>query len=326
MSNIQILILLNITAFLYFHRKLRPICKVEFFSNIPLGGLHSFLVYCILDDENIHEFTYIEYGEEIDMNEMIYHENELQPSIEAYWTRRASSYTDVIKKNLADGWEDIWANELISYFPKGEACSRMKILDIGTGPGFYSIILSKRGYQMTAIDSSEGMLEEAKHNAGELADNIEFLYMDAQKLDFEDNTFDVIVTRNLTWNLPKPAEAYKEWKRVLKPNGILLNCDANWYSYLFDEEKEKEYLQDRLNTVKAGVEDHGAYEEGDMMEDISRCLPMGKVKRPQWDLSVLLECGFKMVSADTSVGERVWNAEEKVNYASTPGFMIVAVK
>lgn len=69
MSNIQILILLNITAFLYFHRKLRPICKVEFFSNIPLGGLHSFLVYCILDDENVHEFTYIEYGEEVDMNE-----------------------------------------------------------------------------------------------------------------------------------------------------------------------------------------------------------------------------------------------------------------
>ena len=38
---------------------------------------------------------------------------------------------------------------------------------------------------------------------GELADNIEFLCMDAQKLDFEDNTFDVIVTRNLRHRCPK---------------------------------------------------------------------------------------------------------------------------
>lgn len=260
------------------------------------------------------------------MNETRYHETELQPSIEAYWTRRASSYTDVIRKNLADGWEEVWANELISNFPLFHGQDMIKVLDIGTGPGFYSIILAKRGYQVTAIDSSVGMLEEAKCNAGELAEKINFLCMDAQKLDFEDNTFDVIVTRNLTWNLPDPVGAYQEWKRVLRKDGVLLNFDANWYSYLFDEEKEKEYQQDRLNTVEAGVEDHSAYEEGDIMENISRCLPMGKVHRPQWDTSVLLEIGFRKVSADTMVGERVWNPEEKINYASTPGFMIVAVK
>ena len=50
--------------------------------------------------------------------------------------------------------------------------------------------------------------------------------MDAQKLDFEDNTFDVVISRNLTWNLEHPDVAYREWVRVLKVGGRLLNFDA----------------------------------------------------------------------------------------------------
>ena len=45
--------------------------KTDVYKRQPLGGLYSFFVYCILNDENTHEFTYIEYGKEIDMNEMI---------------------------------------------------------------------------------------------------------------------------------------------------------------------------------------------------------------------------------------------------------------
>ena len=141
---------------------------------------------------------------------------ELMTSIGQYWTRRAPSYTDVINKNLSDGWDQVWAEELISHFPAHDGA--LRVLDIGTGPGFYAIILARRGYCVTAIDYSEGMLSEAMHNAGELADSIEFLHMDAQNLEFADDSFDVIVTRNLTWNLPSPIRAYEEWRRVLRPD------------------------------------------------------------------------------------------------------------
>lgn len=104
-----------------------------------------------------------------------------------------------------------------------------------------------RGYQVTAVDYSEGMLEEAKQNAGTLADRITFRQMDAHHLDFPDNSFDVIVTRNLTWNLADPVRAYADWQRVLVPGGVMLNFDANWYSYLFDEEKKERIRQDREN-------------------------------------------------------------------------------
>ncbi len=250
---------------------------------------------------------------------------ELLHSIGQYWTRRAPSYTDVIKKNLADGWDQVWADELISHFPDG-GDRPLRVLDIGTGPGFYAIILARRGYDVTAVDYSEGMLREAKRNAGALADKIRFARMDAQKLDFADGSFDAIVTRNLTWNLPDPAGAYREWMRVLRPGGALVNFDANWYAYLFNEDKQQEYQRDRTNARLAGVEDHEAYAETDMMEGISRMLPMGRLRRPQWDMDTLNALGFSAVNADTSVGKRLWNPEEKINYASTPGFMVWATK
>ena len=250
---------------------------------------------------------------------------QLLHSIGQYWTRRAPSYTDVIKKNLADGWDQVWADELISHFPDG-GDRPLRVLDIGTGPGFYAIILARRGYEVTAVDYSEGMLREAKRNAGALADKIRFVRMDAQKLAFADGSFDAIVTRNLTWNLPDPAGAYREWMRVLRPGGALVNFDANWYAYLFNEDKQQEYQRDRTNARLAGVEDHEAYAETDMMEGISRMLPMGRLRRPQWDMDTLNALGFSAVNADTSVGKRLWNPEEKINYASTPGFMVWATK
>lgn len=249
----------------------------------------------------------------------------LTGTIERYWTRRASSYTEVVKKNLADGWDSKWADELIKNFPKEEG-RYLKVLDIGTGPGFYAIILASRGYDVTAVDLSEGMLEQAKANAGELAEKICFLKMDAQTLEFPDNEFDVIVTRNLTWNLPDPVKAYGEWRRVLRDGGVMLNIDSNWYAYLFDEEKKNEKQAERDCTVQAGVEDYESYDESWLMENISRTLPMGKLPRPQWDAVTLLDLGFKDVSADTTVSSKLWSREEMLNYASTPCFLIRAVK
>lgn len=251
--------------------------------------------------------------------------NALSGTIEQYWTRRASSYTEVVKKNLADGWDGKWADELIRNFPKAEGRA-LRILDIGTGPGFYAIILAARGYEVTAVDMSEGMLEQARNNAGELADKIRFCKMDAQELSFNDNEFDVIVTRNLTWNLPDPVKAYGEWRRVLRDGGVMLNIDSNWYAYLFDDEKRLEKQADRENTIQAGFDDHESYDEGWLMENISRSLPMGRLPRPQWDAVTLLDLGFKNVSADTSVSKRLWSREEMSNYASAPCFLIRAVK
>ena len=111
------------------------------------------------------------------------------------------------------------------------------------------MILSEAGYTVTAVDYTEEMLEKAKENLGKYTkyglERVTLQRMDAQNLEFADETFDVVISRNLTWNLEKPEQAYQEWMRVLKPGGVLLNFDANWYGYLYDEEKKEAYESDR---------------------------------------------------------------------------------
>ena len=54
------------------------------------------------------------------------------------------------------------------------------------------------------------MLEEAKHNAKENNVHTDFKKMDVQELTFDDESFDFVITRNVTWNLEKPKQAYQE--------------------------------------------------------------------------------------------------------------------
>ena len=158
-----------------------------------------------------------------------------------YWTHRAPGYSGVNQEELATDQKRVWGRtiqeRIAARFP-GRKPGSIRVLDVGTGPGFFAIILARMGYQVTAVDYTASMLEEARRNAGALADKIDFLQMNAEELMFADHSFDVLVTRNVTWNLHDPEKAYSHWTRVLAPGGLLLNFDANWYRYLWDEEAE----------------------------------------------------------------------------------------
>ena len=249
--------------------------------------------------------------------------DELKKQVESYWTQRAGSFSTVRKNELRDPISLRWLEEMHRYLPQGVP---LRILDVGTGTGYFAILLAGEGHALTGIDLTAAMLAEAEETARQRKLSIDFRQMDAQALDFPNDSFDVIVTRNLTWNLTDPVRAYREWRRVLRPGGAALIFDANWYAYLGNEEKKAAYDRDRANTAAEGVEDHGAYPDSQTMEDISRELPMTLRRRPQWDLVTLLDLGFSSVYADTAIGDLVWSREEKINYASTPGFLIRAVK
>ena len=103
-----------------------------------------------------------------------------------------------------------------------------KILDVGCGTGFFTILLAKEGYQVTGTDLTPEMVEKSRLLAAEEGVDCTFLQMDAELLSFEDHSFDMVISRNLTWTLPDVEQAYREWFRVLKPGGVLLNFDANY--------------------------------------------------------------------------------------------------
>ena len=246
----------------------------------------------------------------------------------SYWTSRTQGYSEVNQVELATQQREIWRNviaqRIATQFP-GREEKNIRILEVGTGPGFFAIILAEAGYRVTAVDYTPAMLEEAKRNAGAIADKIEFLEMNAEQLTFADNSFDVVLSRNLTWNLPHPEQAYHQWRRVLKPGGLLLNFDANWYEYLYDEQKREAYEADRQRTAACGVKDEYTCTDIDAMESIARKVPLSAVHRPAWDLQALSNLGMRHIKADEQIWQRVWSEEEKINFSATPLFLVSAV-
>ena len=128
-------------------------------------------------------------------------------AVSEYWNMRSESYS---KQNIAELHcykRDIWKKLILENAP---AKKKLKILDVGTGPGFFAINLALDGYDVTAVDCTDAMLRKAKKNAENYGVNIDFKYSNADELPFDDNTFDLIISRNVVWNLENPNKALKE--------------------------------------------------------------------------------------------------------------------
>ena len=261
----------------------------------------------------------------------------LLPEIERYWHSRAQGYSQVNQEELAGcqrkNWSCFLDSEICRSFSKSdeeslslEEKSGIKILDVGTGPGFFPIILTELGYDVTACDYTEQMLEKARENAGEAASKIRFLKADAQNLtecgEIYEQSFDVVICRNLLWNLEYPEKAYESFFSVLKNGGMVMVFDANWYSYLFDEKKRVEYEKDRLNVAAAECGDYNIGENFDVMETLALKMPLSRQNRPDWDKAALEKCGFCNVKFALDVGQKLYSEKEKINYKSTPLFFV----
>ncbi len=223
--------------------------------------------------------------------------DELEKRVEAYWTQRAPEFSAVRLNELRDPISGRWLAEMDRYLPSGP----LTILDVGTGTGYFAILLAQRGHRVTGIDLTPAMLEEASETASRLGLSIRFRRMDAQETDFPDRSFDAVVTRNLTWTLPDPAKAYREWRRLLKPGGVLLNFDADYAQNVRNENQKASYIS------KEGVYGHTGITPALAAENarITLAMPASLHTRPLWDLELLRAAGFSSCSADGTVGARI---------------------
>ncbi|MDW5562051.1 MAG: class I SAM-dependent methyltransferase [Methanomassiliicoccus sp.] len=211
-------------------------------------------------------------------------------AIRDYWTMRADGYSRSILDDL--GSED-WGRWMGVIKRHATSEGALEVLDIGTGPGFFPILMGREGHRITAVDYTEAMLDMARKNCQEFGVTATFRRMDAQDLAFPDNTFDLILSRNLVWDLEKPRQAYREWLRVLRPGGRMIVFDGNHYLHLYDQAYA---LEEGMR--KGG--DH-RYLDGvdtNIIKEIARDLPLSRERRPQWDMSALVELGARLVLVD----------------------------
>ena len=232
----------------------------------------------------------------------------IEDRIKNYWDERSEDFGRVRRIELEGVSSDAWEKILTADLPAGNS---LKILDVGTGAGFFAAILSKLGHKVTGIDMSPKMIDAAKKLLSDIKLDAEFFTADAQNLPFDDATFDAIVTRNLTWTLPDVMKAYRDWHRVLKIGGVLINFDSDYGDRNFTRG------------------DNGAHAEvTDKMLDectaIKNSLRISTHTRPQFDVDFLTQLGFK-VQCDFDVSEKV-HVDKNVPYDSTPLFKIRAEK
>nr|WP_319540686.1 methyltransferase domain-containing protein [uncultured Methanospirillum sp.] len=143
-------------------------------------------------------------------------------SVQKYWNQH-SKYYDTNKLGSVEEC-NAWKMDFKDIF--GD--KPQKILDVGTGTGFIGLLLSESGHSVTGLDFSEQMMEYAKKKARDYDISYTFVVGDAEHPDFPDNTFDSAVCRYLLWTLPNPQIALTEWKRVVKPGGIICVIDGQW--------------------------------------------------------------------------------------------------
>ena len=253
---------------------------------------------------------------------------DMMERINAYWSRRAEEFSDNRRKDLQGGLRQVWTEILKAYLPEKE---NIRALDLGTGAGFFAFQLADLGCDVIGIDYSEAMISHAIQNGRDLRyDGVRFCRMDAQELKFEDESFDFIFTRNVTWTLPDPEKAYAEMSRVLAPGGRLLNGDANYGAGF--RKADADGLTEKLHReITDSKYEHPAKGLTMIRERnaIADQLYVSDQRRPQWDVDVLLRHGISRISIDMKIAERVYpdmQSAEKIADYTNRFFLILGEK
>ncbi|MBO6127984.1 MAG: class I SAM-dependent methyltransferase [Pseudobutyrivibrio sp.] len=238
----------------------------------------------------------------------------IKDKVENYWTKRAESFFELRHDEIESYKSSRWLEEIKGLLPKKE---KLNILDLGCGTGFFEVILGREGHKVTGVDLTEEMIAKANDMIriyGLQESQVKAVVGDAEKLDFLDESFDVVITRNLTWTLPHPIEAYKEWYRLLKKGGVLINFDAEYAKGAHNLTSPENIAHKNVSKALA-----------DECHDIYHMLTISTLDRPEWDINVLGEIGFKETIADKTFGERIF-AERDEFYIPDKMFSIRAKK
>jgi ubiquinone/menaquinone biosynthesis C-methylase UbiE len=116
------------------------------------------------------------------------------------------------------------------------ARGRTMLVAAGTGIDFKYL---PEGLEVTAVDFSPRMLSFAEKRLGESASPVQLVEADVQALDFDDGTFDTVITSCTFCSVPDPVVGLREVRRVLKDDGRLLifehvRASHPWLGFMMD--------------------------------------------------------------------------------------------
>lgn len=228
--------------------------------------------------------------------------------IENAWTADSAGYDDFVKKQLKNR-RDLrhWSEELQLIL----GAQPLRVLDVGCGPGFFSIVLGRLGHYVKAVDGSIGMVEHARANFRAEGCSATAEVEDAVTLpDEEEESYDVIISRDVVWTLYDPEAAFRRWKEVLKPDGRVIIYDGNYRRDRTDRKTRvwrafsqalTVVLERKLPQPREHASTEGAFAK----------LPMVILERPKADCEMLRKAGFRQISV---TGDDYRNSPTRLEY------------
>jgi SAM-dependent methyltransferase len=132
-----------------------------------------------------------------------------------------------------------------------------RVLDAGCGPGHLLRALASRGFRVTGMDASPGMLRVARATLEGLASAfpVSFALGNIELLPFRDGAFDLVCSNGVIEYLREDRVALLEMFRVLRPGGRLILpvtnawSPINWFDFVLETLKRREWLLSSFNAL-----------------------------------------------------------------------------
>lgn len=154
----------------------------------------------------------------------------IHDSERAYFDEKSRLYLQDLEqgKGLVDPAEE---QETLKLWGFEEGLEGKKVLECGSGNGFFSVLLAKIGAEVWSFDLSPSSVEITKKRASinEVADKIHVRVAAFEDLDYEEEFFDLVVGKNILHHIPEIGDAGEQIRRVMKTGGraIFYELSAN---------------------------------------------------------------------------------------------------
>jgi ubiquinone/menaquinone biosynthesis C-methylase UbiE len=174
-----------------------------------------------------------------------------------------------------------WRAVLAAVLPPAPA----PVLDVGAGTGALALVAAELGHEVTAVDLSEAMLDQARAKASARGVDVTFVVGRAEEPP--DGPFDAVMSRHLVWTLPSPVEVLRAWRGAVGPGGRLAMFEGSWAG-----EGPLVAMKDRVaRAVERAIGTEGGH-HAPYPQEVVENLPLGRPTSPRPFLDAAREAGW----------------------------------
>lgn len=116
--------------------------------------------------------------------------------------------------------EQPWMHDTFRY----ERYAGRRMLEIGVGLGTDHLQFARAGARMTGVDLTPRCVDMTKRRLEQEGFAADIRVMDAEALEFDDDSFDAVYSFGVLHHIPSTERAFAEVRRVLRPGGVFLGA------------------------------------------------------------------------------------------------------